>query len=184
MKTPLARSPYLFESERLGFRNWSWDDRPEFAALNADEKVMAHFPQTLSEQQTVQFIERLQRHYQTWGYNYFATEIRATGEWIGFIGLARQEYESAYTPATDIGWRLKTAAWGKGYATEGARRCLEYAFDELQLSRIIATCTERNTKSERVMQNIGMTRLGTFKHPRLRDFPDYERCICYEIRKR
>jgi len=53
------------------------------------------------------------------------------------IGLAFQEYKTKFTPAIDIGWRLKRSAWGKGYATEGAKRCLEYAFNELKISRRI-----------------------------------------------
>lgn len=60
-----------------------------------------------------------------------------TGELIGFIGLAYQTYESDFTPATDIGWRLKSSAWGKGYATEGAKRCLQYAFEDLKLEKVI-----------------------------------------------
>ena len=106
-----------------------------------------------------------------------------TGEFIGFIGFAYQAYETEFSPATDIGWRLKRSAWAKGFATEGAKRCLEYAFDELKLDYVIATCTKHNSDSEHVMRKIGMKRMGEFKHPKLKDYPDYEDCICYEIRK-
>ena len=174
--------PYIFTSERLGFRNWTLDDLDEFAAMNADERVMEHFPFPLTKEDTKAFIERLQKHYETHGYNYFAVETLDNNEWIGFIGMAFQEYETEYTPATDIGWRLKPSAWGKGYATEGAKRCLDYAFNVLELNHIIATCTLNNTNSERVMQKIGMTKLGSFKHPKLKDYPNYEECLCYEIK--
>lgn len=175
--------PYLFTSQRLGFRNWTKDDRIEFGQLNADPVVMEHFPHPLSQQETDEFIHRLQTHFKEHGYNYFATEILATGEFIGFIGLANQTYDTTFTPATDIGWRLKQTAWGKGYATEGAKRCLAYAFEELKLDRVISTCTIENTNSERVMQKIGMSRQGEFKHPRLLDFPEIEQCVWYQIEK-
>jgi len=55
---------------------------------------------------------------------------------IGFIGLAYQTYETEFSPATDIGWRLKETVWGKGYATDGVKRCLEYAFNELKIDTI------------------------------------------------
>lgn len=174
---------YIFTSERLGFRKWHKDDLNEFAAMNADPIVMEHFPKELSMEETENFIQRLQKHYATHGYCYFATEVLATGEFIGFIGLANQSYETSFTPATDIGWRLKQNAWGKGYATEGALRCLSYAFDTLQLERVIATCTQQNEKSAHVMQKIGMVKGGHFKHPLLGDFPEYETCLWYEIKR-
>lgn len=172
---------YIFKSERLGFRNWTKSDLAEFAKINGDPDVMEYFPATLSEEETSGFIDRLQKHYDKHGFNYFATEILETGELIGFIGLAFQEYEAFFTPAVDIGWRLKKSAWGKGYATEGARKCLEFAFNELNLDRIISTCTGKNSKSESVMKKIGMVKIGEFNHPRLKDYPEYEKCICYGI---
>lgn len=174
---------YIFTSERLGFRNWNKEDLKEITELNADVDVMEHFPKTLNEKETEMFMDRLQKHYTDRGYTYFATEVLATGELIGFIGLAYQDYETSFTPATDIGWRLKKTAWGKGYATEGAKRCLEYAFDNLNLNRVIAVCTENNNKSERVMIKIGMNKLTKFKHPSLNNFPTHENCICYEIKR-
>ena len=124
---------------------------------------------------------RLQNHFEKYGYTYFATEILKTGEFIGFIGLAFQDYHTKFTPATDIGWRLKKTAWGKGYATEGAKRCLDFGFKEMKLKRIIATCTLKNANSENVMKKLGMKKAGLLKHPRLKEYPDYENCLCYEI---
>jgi len=174
---------YIFKSERLGFRNWKTDDLAEFSKLNADETVMEHFPSTLTELETADFIKRLQKHYKEKKYTYFAVEIIETGEFIGFIGMAYQDYKTEYTPATDIGWRLKQSVWGKGYATEGAKVCLEYAFNELNLEKVISTCVLQNVNSEHVMKKIGMKNLGTFKHPKLSQFPEYEHCVCYEISK-
>ena len=174
---------YIFNSERLGFRKWSINDLEEFSKINSDPKVMEYFPNTLSEKETESFIDRLKNHYNERGYTYFATEILATGELIGFIGLAYQTYETEFSPATDIGWRLKETAWGKGYATEGAKRCLEYAFKELKIDTIISTCTITNKSSENVMKKIGMFNKGEFNHPKLKEFPEYEKCIWYEIKK-
>ncbi len=177
------KEKYIFKSERLGFRDWSETDLTEFAKINADLEVMEHFPKPLTEKETAEFIDRLKKHYTKNGFNYFATEILESGELIGFIGLAFQDYKTDFTPAVDIGWRLKKSAWGKGYATEGAKKCLEFAFIELNLDKIISTCTEKNSKSENVMKKIGMKKIGEFKHPKLKEYPEYEKCICYEINK-
>ena len=175
------KNKYLFKSARLGFRNWKAEDLVEFAKLNADEAVMEHFPKTLSNNEVIEFIGRLKRHFEENGFTYFATEILETKEFIGMIGLARQKYKTEFTPAIDIGWRLKRTAWGKGYATEGAKRCIEYAFNDLAINKIIAVCTVKNGKSENVMKKIGMTKKGAFNHPELRNHPEYEKHFCYEI---
>ena len=172
---------YLFTSNRLGFRKWNNEDIDDLYELCSDEKVMEHFPSVLSKKECEDFLQRLQDHYEKNGHSYFAVEVLDTGENIGFIGLALQDYESEFTPAVDVGYRLKTSAWGKGYATEGAERCLKHAFEDLNLDRVIATCVEQNIASEKVMKKIGMEKKGHFNHPKLKDNPDYRNCIWYEL---
>lgn len=171
---------YLFTSDRLGFRNWKEEDLSDFAAMNADERVMEHFPATLTEEQSAASMLRMQEEYKKRGYTYFAVEERSSGLLIGFIGLFYQTFESPFNPAVDIGWRLQVDAWGKGYATEGAKRCLQYAFEHLSLDAVVACCTLSNTSSERVMQKIGMRKKGVFDHPYLKEQPT---CVWYEIKK-
>ena len=175
--------PYLFSSARLGFRNWCTSDLVPFAALNADPEVMAHFPKRLSKKESADFMLRLQKHFLQKGYTYFAAEVIDTKEFIGFIGLAYQDYISEFTPAIDIGWRLKKSAWGKGYATEGASRMLDFAFHSLGIKKIIAVCTADNFASENVMKKIGLGNKKEFLHPKLKEFPAQERCLCYTIEK-
>jgi RimJ/RimL family protein N-acetyltransferase len=69
--------------------------------------------------------------------------------------------------------------WGKGYATEGAKRCLKFGFNDLKLQEIIATAPKINLPSIRVMQKIGMQKIKDFKHPFLSDFPVLENCVLY-----
>jgi RimJ/RimL family protein N-acetyltransferase len=177
----MKKEEYLFTSERLGFRNWTPEDLDEFARLNADEEVMEHFPKTLSREEVKDLVKRLKKQFTEKSFTYFATELLETKEFIGMIGLAFQQYESEFTPAIDIGWRLKRSAWGKGYATEGAKRCLTFGFEELAIEKIIAVCTINNHKSESVMKKIGMTKVGEFDHPKLLAYPAHTRCVCYEI---
>lgn len=175
---------YLFTSKRLGFRNWKPEDLQEFAEINTDLEVMEHFPKPLSLKETENLMNRLEQHYSRFGFTYFATEIIGTGEFIGFIGLLNQDYRSDFTPNTDIGWRLKKSSWGNGYATEGAKRCLEYAFTEFKINQIISVCTVQNSKSEHVMKKIGMKKVGEFIHPKLKEYPGMEHCLCYRINKK
>jgi len=72
------KKEYLFKSKRLGFRKWIKNDLTEFGKLNADIKVMEHFPYPLTENETSVFIQRLQAHYKKYKFNYFATDILET----------------------------------------------------------------------------------------------------------
>lgn len=172
---------YLFTSQRLVFRPWKPDDLDQFAAMNTDPVVMEYFPKPLSRKESAEFLDRLFNHYAKHGYCYFAAEILESREWIGFTGLAYQTYEAAFTPATDIGWRLKRSAWGRGFATEAAKRCLQYAFEDLGLQKVISTCPKQNHRSELVMQKVGMKKAGEFDHPNLQEYPGLQKCVWYEI---
>ena len=101
-------------------------------------------------------------------------------EFIGFIGLMNQTYESHFTPCVDIGWRLRRSAWGQGYATEGALACLHFAQESLSLSEVVSVASVSNKASERVMQKIGMTKVGEFDHLLLLDFPELNPCLLYQ----
>ena len=174
---------FLFKSARLGFRNWVHSDIEKMIAISADPKVMEFFPAPATPLQTEQSIERMQVQYLERRHCYFAVDHLESKEFIGFIGLLYQDYEAEFTPCVDIGWRLATKHWGEGYATEGAKRCLSYAFDDLKLNAIYSTAPIVNTKSINVMEKIGMKKISTFIHPRLKDYELLRECALYRINK-
>ncbi len=174
---------YLFKSKRLGFRPWTTDDLPAMAAINADPEVMRYFPKNPDLEETRGFIERMHSEYNEKGYCYFATDDLQTQKMIGFIGLFEQTFEAEFTPCVDIGWRLSKAEWGKGFATEGAKTCLEYGFSSLGLDEIVAVCPTINTPSENVMKKVGMQKQLVFDHPNLDDYPRIQKCYMYSISK-
>ena len=172
---------YLFRSERLGFRNWLNNDIKRMSEINRDPTVMAFFPNVLPESETEKFIKRMQAQFAKKGFCYFAIDKLSDGELIGFIGLSEKTFEADFTPCIDIGWRLAKKEWNKGFATEGAKKCLEYAFNQLNLKKVVAMAPEINLRSESVMQKIGMKKAGNFKHPELEGDKRLERCVLYEI---
>ncbi len=174
---------YLFKSERLGFRNWQENDLEELAAINADPQVMEFFPSTQSKEKTRDFIGRMQNLFSRKGHCYFAVEELATREFIGFIGLGEQTFEASFTPCIDIGWRLAKRFWGQGYATEGAKRVLQFAFQNLGLSEINSIASISNVKSTNVMKKIGMQKILVFEHPILKDYPELIKCVFYQKKK-
>ena len=174
-------STYLFQSSRLGFRRFTTADLVPLAAMNSDPAVMEFFPKTQTIQETQAFIDRTNKHFNQHGYSWYAVDALATKSFIGFIGLVQTTFEAPFTPCAEIGWRLKNAAWGKGYATEGATRCLQYGFNTLQLPVIYSFTATVNLRSERVMQKIGMVKEGTFDHPLLEKGNWLEKHVLYKI---
>ena len=131
------------ETERLVLRDWREEDSVVFSRMNRDPKVMEYFLKPLTDTESRDFYERIRREIDTFGWGLFAAEVKISG----------------------IGWRLCENSWGRGYATEGARACLDYAFRQLQLPEIYSFTSLPNRRSERVMQKIGLQKIGEFDHP-------------------
>jgi len=171
---------YDIVTPRLGLRNWTTEDAIPFYELCNDNEVMRYFPYNLSMEQVQAFIVRMQTHYKKDGYCYFATDLLETGECIGMIGMLYQDFESAYTPNTDIGWRLSKKYWNKGLATEGAQACLDAAASKFNINTVYSFASLANEGSIRVMQKIGMKQVGTFIHPKIVDYPSLRECVVYK----
>jgi RimJ/RimL family protein N-acetyltransferase len=171
---------YIFRSDRLGFRNWNLTDIDKMHEINSDEEVMEFFPAIPTKEQTTKFIERMKNQFEDKGFCYFAVDKLEDNEFIGFIGLSEQSYEAAFTPCVDIGWRIKISEWNKGYASEGAIKCLDYAFNDLKIDILYSVAPKINTKSERIMTKIGMIRQYEFEHPLLANNDQLKTCVLYK----
>jgi len=170
---------YTIETDRLGLRNWKDNDLSEMAALNADPDVMRYFPKTQNKEDTQRFILRMQDQFSKTGYCYFAAERLADNVFLGFIGIMYQDYEADFTPCVDIGWRLAKNFWGNGYATEGAKACLSFAHETLNLERVYSVASKYNVASLNVMRKIGMVHQYDFDHPKLLEYPSIKTCALY-----
>lgn len=174
---------YLFQSERLGFRNWNLSDIDELHEMNSDEKVMEFFPSIPTKEQTIEFIHRMRKQFENKGFCYFAVDKLENNEFIGFIGLLEQTYEADFTPCVDIGWRIKSNEWNKGLASEGAKKCLEYAFNSLKIKNVYSITPKINTKSQHIMEKIGMKKQYEFEHSLLTNNERLKTCVLYKLGK-
>jgi ribosomal-protein-alanine N-acetyltransferase len=167
----------------LLLRGWREDDRAPFAALNADPEVMQHFPATLSRAESDALVDRIDAMFAEHGFGLWAVEVRASGEFIGFVGLAAWDFEAHFTPAVEVGWRLARSSWGHGYATEAAREAVTFGFDEAGLDEIVSFTSPGNTRSRAVMERLGMTRdpADDFDHPRLPVGHPLRRHVLYRL---
>ncbi|MFO0882647.1 MAG: GNAT family N-acetyltransferase [Pirellulales bacterium] len=158
----------MFEPEtaRLKLRQWQASDLAPFADLNSDPRVMEHFPAPLTREESNAWVGRLKAEMAEQGWGLWAVEVKATQQFIGFVGLKVPKVTLPFSPCVEIGWRLVFDAWGKGYATEAAKAALQVGFEELNLTEIVSFTAVCNTRSAAVMQRIGMTKdPHTFEHP-------------------
>lgn len=130
---------------------------------------MKYFPNTLSEDESDAFVERINKEFEETGIGLFAVEIKETGEFIGYIGFHRFSFDAPFSPGWEIGWRISDRYWHKGYATEAAKACIDYAREKKIREKIYSFTAVPNTPSENVMKRIGMKFKGTFMHPSLAD---------------
>jgi ribosomal-protein-alanine N-acetyltransferase len=164
----LPVNPIVFlETDRLILRAWKQSDHEAFIWMNENPRVRKFYPGLLSRAETLEKIAVMQTNIETQGYGLFAAEIKDTGDFIGYIGLAHPEFESDFTPCTEIGWRLDDRFWRRGYATEGAKACIGLGFEKFAFGEIYSFTSLYNIPSEKVMLKVGMEKVGTFKHPAL-----------------
>jgi len=151
--------------------------------MNQDRVVRKYFPNLLSREESLTHITAIGNSIRNYGYGLFAAELKATGNFIGFIGFSHPGFTSYFTPCVEIGWRLATPFWGQGLATEGATACLDAGFRNWGLEDVYSFTSIHNHPSEKVMIRIGMTQQGTFPHPTMQ--PDNWLCehVLYKISK-
>ena len=148
-------------TKRLVLRGWRDADRPVFQALNSDPSVMATIGPVMSRAESDAFMNRIVQRFAETGFGLWCVDL--DGEPIGFTGLSVPWFRDGI----EVGWRIRSQYWGRGYAPEAATECLRYAFDALELDEVISFTAAINAKSRRVMDKIGLARdpSADFEHP-------------------
>jgi RimJ/RimL family protein N-acetyltransferase len=141
------------ETNRLILRLFREADLDAYAEMSADLEVMQYIgigqPQSRSE--AWRSMATMLGHWQLRGYGLWAVEEKSSREMIGRIGCW---YPEGW-PDLEIGWLLRRAYWGKGFAIEAAKASLQYAFQRLERSHIISLIDSQNHRSIRVAERLG-----------------------------
>lgn len=168
---------------RVVLRQWRDDDIEPWVAMNADARVMEHFPSTLNREEAEEAALRIRRHLEAEGWGLWALEVPGAHVFAGFVGLALPTFDAPFLPAVEVGWRLPVEAWGHGYASEGAGLALDHAFDSLGWDEVVSFTAVGNRRSRAVMERLGMHHReeDDFDHPRLAGSP-LQRHVLYRLR--
>jgi RimJ/RimL family protein N-acetyltransferase len=148
------------ESLRVRLRRWRQEDRAPFAAINAEPEV-GRYLSPVTRAGSDAMLDRIDAHFVQYGWGYWALEERDTHALIGSCGLMHVPWDAFFTPAVEIGWRLSTGWQGRGLAREAAETVLKFAFDSLELNRVVSFTVPANAASWGLMERLGMQKLGT-----------------------
>ncbi|MBM7660952.1 RimJ/RimL family protein N-acetyltransferase [Bacillus mesophilus] len=142
----------ILETERLYLRPFIQDDINTLYSIFSDDETMLYYPAPFNLEQTQKWIEKNQHRYDIDGYGLWGVCLKETEELIGDCGLIKQ-YVDGKTEV-EIGYHINKNYWSKGFATEAARACKTYGYDQLDLNRLISIINPKNTPSIRVAEKI------------------------------
>ena len=149
---------------RLDLRDFTPDDVDVLVELDSDPQVMHYItggrttPRTeITAEVLPAFLAYTDR---ADCYGFWAAAERSSGHFVGWFHLRPEEGRPQDEP--ELGYRLRRAAWGKGYATEGSAALIDAAFSRWGARRVFATTMVVNVASQRVMEKAGLRRVRTF----------------------
>ena len=155
----------LLETERLILRQFTEDDTDNLFELNSDPDVVRFTPEQENERSIIptEMLPKMFAYYEKYdGYGVWAAIEKSSQEFIGWFLFRAVEYASYFDPALadksdiELGYRLRKASWGKGYATEGSKALISKGFKDLGTQRVVAVALAANVASIRVMEKAGL----------------------------
>lgn len=157
-------------TERMRLRRFTAADVDDLVALHNDPAVMRYLGRCDETPANVRDV--VLPYWQSLdeggdGYGYRAAIERDGGAFLGWF-LFRASRQDPQPGVIEVGYRLHRAAWGRGFATEGAAALLDKGFAELSIDRVVADTMTINTGSRRVLEKLGMRLVGTV-HPHYDD---------------
>ena len=144
----------ILDTERLLLRQYTLGDLDSLELILSDPVTMEFYPAPLDRQGAQDWIERNLKRYQQYGFGKWAMVLKSSGEFIGDCGCVMQEVDGRNE--IEVGYIVRRDFWGKGYAPEAARACIDHAFVQLGADRVISMIRPENQRSRRVAEKNGM----------------------------
>lgn len=158
------------ETKRLILREMTEDDYPALCSILQDDETMYAYEGAFSDAEVREWLDRQISRYRKWGFGLWAVVLKESGEMIGQCGLTLQQWKDR--EMLEVGYLFNRNYWHRGYATEAAIACKEYAFDVLDAEEVCSIIRDTNTASQNVARRNGMVVTDTWvKHYRGVDMP-------------
>jgi [ribosomal protein S5]-alanine N-acetyltransferase len=151
----------VIETERLWLRRLRSDDLDAMHAYLGDAKTMQYYPQPFSREFVRDGIAKNVERCEQDGYGLFGVVLKETGELIGDCGLVWQDVDGAQE--LEVGYHFRREHWGYGYATEAAKACIEFAFQNVGVDHVISLIRPENEPSKKVAERNGLVIVRTIE---------------------
>ena len=162
----------ILETKRLYLRKLNQEDFSSLCKILQDEEVMYAYEHAFSDEEVQEWLDRQIARYQKGKCGLWAVILKETDEMIGQCGLTMQPWKDE--EVLEIGYLFCRKYWHNGYASEAAKACKRYAFEELDADEVCSIIRDTNTASQNVAVRNGMTRMDCWtKHYRGVDMPHY-----------
>ena len=146
-------SKIVIETERLQLEMIDEYHFDNLYALLSNEEVHKYFPKALNKVESKEFYEKIQRRYKDDGYSFWAVVRKNDNEFLGICGILNQTIDGQLE--SEIGYRFLDTFWCKGYATEAAKGCINYAKETLSKISLISLIRSVNIPSIKVAEKNG-----------------------------
>lgn len=164
------------ETQRLYLREMNQADFAALSRILQDEETMYAYNGAFSDEETQDWLDRQLARYRRYGFGLWAVILKETDEMIGQCGITVQPWKDR--EVLEVGYLLRRDCWHKGFATEAARACRDYAFTKLDAEAVYSIIRDTNTASQKVAQRNGMVKTESWtKHYRGVDMPHYLFCV-------
>ncbi|MDH3709812.1 MAG: GNAT family N-acetyltransferase [Cyclobacteriaceae bacterium] len=139
-------------TERITFRKFKMSDVPLVHQLNSDPRVMHHIQEVRDLEESTADLERYLNYYDQYpGYGYWPAFFRSSQQFMGWFVVKKLPE----TEECELGYRLLPEFWGQNLATEGSKACIDYAFEGLAATHMVAVAVPENKASCRVLEKCG-----------------------------
>ncbi len=162
----------VLETSRLWLREMEQSDYSELCKILQDEDVMYAYEGVFSDAEVQEWLDKQIKNYKELGFGLWAVMLKGTYDMIGQCGLTMQNYSD--TQVLEVGYLFQKSFWSKGYATEAATACRDYAYEKLNATQVFSIIRDTNIASQNVAKRNGMAIVDTFvKHYRGIDMPHF-----------
>lgn len=150
----------ILETDRLILRELCLLDKENLSLILQDKDVMYAYEHAFSDSEVDTWLNNQLRRYKEDGFGLWAVVLKDTDEFIGQCGLTVQKIGEK--EVVEVGYLFKKAYWHKGYATEAAIACKNYAFNTLGIDEVYSIIRDNNMPSINVAKRNGMSLKGEF----------------------
>lgn len=161
----------MIETNRLIIRKMTIEDFNSLNKIFSDKKTMEFWSNPFTEKEVRKWIQKNINNYRNYGFGRWVIILKKNKKIIGDIGYLCIEINGKIE--NDLGYIIYSKYWGKGYATEGAKACLNHGFNKLGMERIVANMPYNHYASQKVAKKVGMKKETEFINKKNRNIPTY-----------